>query len=169
MLDTVLYARDRFLKPGGAILPDIATMHLAGFSRVRNSCRTGLTTLFHDVHLMPVVVACPQEGAGLPFWDSVYGFDFSRVGREIRAETLASRAGRVVAIQGSAVVTSASEFKRFDLTTMAASDVEFNTDFVLRPLDSGACLPGAEVDARRCTGLGHGRRCVAQHLASTGA
>lgn len=35
MLDTVLYARDRFLKPGGAILPDIATMHIAGFSRVR--------------------------------------------------------------------------------------------------------------------------------------
>jgi protein arginine N-methyltransferase 3 len=35
MLDTVLHARDRFLKPGGAILPDIATMHIAGFSRVR--------------------------------------------------------------------------------------------------------------------------------------
>ena len=37
MLDTVLYARDRFLKPGGAILPDIATMHIAGFSRVRRA------------------------------------------------------------------------------------------------------------------------------------
>ena len=35
MLDTVLHARDRFLKPGGAVLPDVATMHLAGFSRVR--------------------------------------------------------------------------------------------------------------------------------------
>jgi hypothetical protein len=35
MLDTVLHARDRFLKPGGAMLPDVATMHLAGFSRVR--------------------------------------------------------------------------------------------------------------------------------------
>ena len=69
----------------------------------------------------------------------MYGFDFSRVGREIRAETLASRAGRVAAIQGNAVVTSATEFKRFDLTTMSASDVEFNTEFVLRPLDGGAC------------------------------
>ena len=88
---------------------------------------------------LPAFLADSQEGAGLPFWDSVYGFDFSSVGREIRAETLASRAGRVVAIQGSAVVTSASEFKRFDLMTMSASDVEFNTEFVLRPLDGGAC------------------------------
>ena len=94
------------------------------------------------------LIACLQEAAGLPFWDSVYGFDFSRVGREIRAETLASRVGRVVAIQGNAVVTSASEFKRFDLTTMSASDVEFNTDFVLRPLDGGACLLDAAVSTR---------------------
>ena len=39
MLDTVLHARDRFLKPGGAILPDVATMHIAGFSRVRPAIR----------------------------------------------------------------------------------------------------------------------------------
>ena len=68
----------------------------------------------------------------------MYGFDFSRVGREVRAETLASRAARVAAIDGSAVVTTASEFKRFDLTTMSAGDVEFNTDFVLHPIEGGA-------------------------------
>lgn len=30
MLDTVLYARDRYLKPGGLIFPDKATIHMAG-------------------------------------------------------------------------------------------------------------------------------------------
>lgn len=35
MLDTVLVARDKYLKPGGAILPDVATFFLAGFGRVR--------------------------------------------------------------------------------------------------------------------------------------
>jgi protein arginine N-methyltransferase 1 len=29
MLDSVLYARDKYLNPGGKILPDIFTMHLA--------------------------------------------------------------------------------------------------------------------------------------------
>lgn len=29
MLDSVLYARDKYLVPGGKILPDIFTMHLA--------------------------------------------------------------------------------------------------------------------------------------------
>ncbi len=32
MLDSVLCARDRFLKPGGAIMPDIAYIYLAGAS-----------------------------------------------------------------------------------------------------------------------------------------
>lgn len=35
MLDTVLVARDKYLKPGGAMLPDVATFFLAGFGRVR--------------------------------------------------------------------------------------------------------------------------------------
>lgn len=98
-----------------------------------------------------------QEGAGLPFWDDVYGFDFTRVGREVRAETLASRAARVAAIEGSAVVTTASEFKRFDLTTMSAGDVEFNTDFVLHPVEGGACGCFAHLACGAVSA-----RCVAQ-------
>ena len=98
-----------------------------------------------------------QEAAGLPFWDDVYGFDFSRVGRELRAETLASRAARVVPIAGSAVVTHGALFKRFDLTTMAASDVEFTSDFLLQPsADAPAACYGivvwfdTEFSARFC-------------------
>ena len=38
MLDTVIYARDRWLTPGGAILPDTATLHLVRAYR-RTYCR----------------------------------------------------------------------------------------------------------------------------------
>ncbi|KAH9752321.1 putative protein arginine N-methyltransferase 3 [Citrus sinensis] len=56
MLSSVLFARDQWLKPGGAILPDTATMFVAGFGR---------------------------GGTSLPFWENVYGFNMSCVGREV--------------------------------------------------------------------------------------
>ena len=52
MLQSVLHARDRFLKPGGAVLPDIATMWVAGIA---------------------------PEALGLNFWRDVHGLDMSAV------------------------------------------------------------------------------------------
>jgi hypothetical protein len=102
-----------------------------GLRRVWRCIRLGALTRRHG--------ARPQEAEGAPFWDDVYGFNFSRVAREVRAETLAGRAARVCPVAASAVITAAAEFKRFDLTTMAPSDVEFHSDFVLPVLDNGAC------------------------------
>jgi len=59
MLDTVLAARDTLLKPGGAILPDVATIHVAGFSR---------------------------NATSLPFWDDVYGFQMPVVQASLLAD-----------------------------------------------------------------------------------
>ncbi|KAL3829819.1 hypothetical protein ACJIZ3_018621 [Penstemon smallii] len=56
MLSSVLFARDRWLKPGGAVLPDTATMFVAGFGR---------------------------GGASISFWENVYGFNMSCIGREV--------------------------------------------------------------------------------------
>ena len=61
MLDTVLVARDRFLKPGGAVLPDIATIHIAGFDRAATD---------------------------FPFWDDVYGFKMPEISKQLRAGAL---------------------------------------------------------------------------------
>lgn len=82
MLDTVLLARDRFLKPGGAILPDIATFFLAGFGRA---------------------------AGGLGFWDDVYGFDMSHIGRVVTETSRASSGARVTvgARRGSALDSTA--------------------------------------------------------------
>ncbi|KAH7672044.1 [Myelin basic protein]-arginine N-methyltransferase protein [Dioscorea alata] len=56
MLTSVLYARDHWLKPGGAILPDTATIFAAGFGK---------------------------GGTSLPFWEDVYGFNMSCIGNEV--------------------------------------------------------------------------------------
>ena len=50
---TVVDARDRFLKPGGLVLPNVATVHLA---------------LLSDQ---------PRYDRSVTFWEDVYGFDFS--------------------------------------------------------------------------------------------
>jgi protein arginine N-methyltransferase 3 len=57
MLDSVLLARDRFLKPGGAILPDVANIYVALGSR---------------------------EAEGLSFWSNIYDIDMSLVARSLR-------------------------------------------------------------------------------------
>jgi hypothetical protein len=91
-----------------------------------------------------------QAAVGAPFWDDVYGFNFSRVGREVRSETLSSRAARVIPVESASVITNSAEFKRFDLTTMAATDVEFTSDFVLHPNAEGARVHAAGARAAAC-------------------
>ncbi|XWS57037.1 hypothetical protein CRYUN_Cryun09bG0137100 [Craigia yunnanensis] len=53
---SVLFARDRWLKPGGAILPDTATIFVARFGK---------------------------GGTSLPFWGHVYDFNMSSIGKEV--------------------------------------------------------------------------------------
>jgi hypothetical protein len=53
MLPSVVDARDRFMKPGGLVLPNVATVHMA---------------LLSDQ---------PRYDAAATFWEDVYGFDFS--------------------------------------------------------------------------------------------
>ena len=53
MLDTVLLARDKYLKPGGLIFPDQATMYLAA------------------------IEDSDYKEEKINFWDNVYGFDYS--------------------------------------------------------------------------------------------
>ncbi len=53
MLATVLYCRDKWLRPGGLILPDKATMYVCGIEDEEYR----------------------QEK--INYWDNVYGFDFT--------------------------------------------------------------------------------------------
>lgn len=69
MLDTVLDARDRYLKPGGLIFPDNAKLYVAAiedqdYKDEKINCRC----------MFLVVLLLVQSPL---VWDNVYGFDYS--------------------------------------------------------------------------------------------
>ncbi|KAG7576937.1 Protein arginine N-methyltransferase [Arabidopsis thaliana x Arabidopsis arenosa] len=117
MLSSVLYARDRWLKPGGAILPDTATMFVAGFGK-------GATSL--------------------PFWEDVYGFDMSSIGKEILEDT--ARLPIVDVIEERDLVTQPALLQTFDLATMKPDEVDFTATATLEPTES-------EAKTRLCHGV----------------
>ncbi|CAI7802858.1 unnamed protein product [Closterium sp. NIES-54] len=104
MLPSVLHARDTWLKPGGALLPDTASMHVAGFG----------------------------EGAtSVGFWRDVYGFSMASVAREIEDE--AARTPLIQEVKACDIVTSTATIKHFDLCTVAVPDLDFTSEFCITP------------------------------------
>ena len=102
MFDSVIDARDRLLKPGGAVLPDRAALYVAG------------------------------GGAGsssLPFWKDVYGFDFTAIGDQVLEESV--RVGVVTSVQNADIVTSTAQVHAYDLMTLRKEDVGFVSEFCL--------------------------------------
>lgn len=102
MISSVLFARDRWLKPGGALLPDTATMFVAGFGR---------------------------GGTSLPFWENVYGFNMSCIGQEIVEG--ASRFPIIDIIDSSSIITTQEVLQTFDLVTMQTKDMDFTAEVEL--------------------------------------
>jgi protein arginine N-methyltransferase 3 len=98
----VLHARDRWLKPGGAILPDTAHMYVAGFGK---------------------------GGTSLPFWEDVYGFDMQFVGQEVVHD--ATQMPIIDVVDRKDVVTNSCLVQSFDLVTMKTEDVDFTSEFHL--------------------------------------
>ncbi|XWS08254.1 hypothetical protein CRYUN_Cryun41cG0064000 [Craigia yunnanensis] len=96
MLNSVLFARDRWLKPGGAILPDTATIFVAGFGK---------------------------GGTSLPFWENVYGFNMSSIGKEVVED--AAKFPIIDIINHHDLVTNSAVLQSFDLATMKPDEVDF--------------------------------------------
>lgn len=94
----------RFLKPGGAVLPDLATLHVAGGG---------------------------AGAGGLAFWDDVYGFDMSPVAAALQQAAL--RDAVVAPVRAEDLVTPSMPLRSFDLATMAPGDADFTADFRLQP------------------------------------
>ncbi|XP_031110661.1 probable protein arginine N-methyltransferase 3 [Ipomoea triloba] len=126
MLSSVLLARDKWLKPGGAILPDTATMFVAGFGR---------------------------GGTGITFWDNVYGFNMSCIGKELAEE--ASRFPIVDIVDSSDVVTSTAVLQAFDLVTMKTEEMDFTAIVELEPKNGGSLdsTPESKPKTTWCYGL----------------
>ncbi|KAF8460381.1 S-adenosyl-L-methionine-dependent methyltransferase [Kalaharituber pfeilii] len=101
MLDTVLYARDRYLAPGGLIFPDRATIHMAAIEDGEYK----------------------EEKIG--FWDNVYGFDFSPLKDTALSEPL------VDTVDFKAVVTDPVAVFPIDLYTVQPPELAFSVPFTL--------------------------------------
>ncbi|OBZ67183.1 Protein arginine N-methyltransferase 1 [Grifola frondosa] len=101
MLDTVLLARDRYLKPGGLIFPDVATLYLAAIEDM------------------------DYKEEKINFWDNVYGFDYSCI------KDIALREPLVDTVELKAVVTDPCMIKHINLLTAKKEDLAFTAPFSL--------------------------------------
>lgn len=105
MLDTVLVARDMYLKEGGLIFPDKASIHLA---------------LIEDEE---------YKNEKIEFWEDpmqLYGFDYSPFKKIAMSEPL------VDVVDNGSVVTSHYELIEFDLNTVKIEDLAFVRNFKVK-------------------------------------
>lgn len=101
MLDTVLYARDKWLVPGGVILPDKTSLYLCAIEDAEYK----------------------QEKIG--YWDSVYGFDMSVIKKQAMLEPL------VDSVDPEQIVTNACVLKTIDISNMQQAETTFSAPFRL--------------------------------------
>jgi len=102
MLDTVLYARDKWLKPGGIMLPDKASLYVCAIEDEE------------------------YKAEKIDFWDNVYGFDMSVIKDIAITEPL------VDVVEAKAVVTDAKSVLALDLLTCTVKDLAWESDFELK-------------------------------------
>ncbi|XP_011298245.1 protein arginine N-methyltransferase 1 [Fopius arisanus] len=101
MLDTVIYARDHYLKPGGKLLPNRCTLTLVG---------SGDTKRYVDL---------------VDYWSNVYGFKMSCMKEKVVKEP------SIEVCSAKDIVTSVSIIRNFDLFTVDTSCMDFTTEFEL--------------------------------------
>ncbi|KAH3900642.1 probable HNRNP arginine N-methyltransferase [Saccharomycodes ludwigii] len=101
MMDTVLYARDKYLVEGGLIFPDKCSIHVAGLEDSQ------------------------YKEQKLGYWENVYGFDYSPFIPLVKKEPL------VDTVQNSAVNTTRCKLIEFDLNTVKIEDLAFESEFKL--------------------------------------
>ncbi|KAI0136505.1 HNRNP arginine N-methyltransferase [Xylariales sp. AK1849] len=101
MLDTVLYARDKYLAPGGLIYPDKATIFACGIEDGE------------------------YKDEKIGFWDNVYGFDYTPLKETALAEPL------VDTVEVKAAVTDPVPILSLDLYHCSVDDLAFTANFKL--------------------------------------
>nr|NVI69693.1 arginine methyltransferase 1 [Cucujiformia] len=101
MLDTVLFARDKWLKPDGLLFPDRCSLFV---------------TAIEDRQ---------YKDEKINWWDDVYGFDMSSIRKIAISEPL------VDVVDPKQVVTNSCLLKEVDLYTVTKEDLEFSSPFHL--------------------------------------
>ncbi|XP_031561325.1 protein arginine N-methyltransferase 1-like [Actinia tenebrosa] len=99
MLDTVLFARDKWLAPGGLLFPDKASLYICAIEDRQ------------------------YKEEKIFWWDRVYGFDMSSVRKVAIQEPL------VDVVEPKQVVTNSCLLKEVDLHTVKKEDLDFIAPF----------------------------------------
>jgi len=123
MLNTVIYARDRWLKPGGVLLPDKASLYIAG------------------------IEDADYKNEKVEFWNNVYGFDMSCI------KQIAYREPLVDTVEGAAQVTTACCFLTIDINTVKAEDLTFKRNWSFKATRNDymhAFIAWFDVDFTKC-------------------
>lgn len=120
MLDTVLYARDRYLAKDGLIFPDKATIFVAGiedgdYKEEKIGCMSNLA-------LPPFSDFTADQTA---VWDNVYGFNYTPLKETALSEPL------VDTVEMKAVVTDPTPVLTLNLYECKPSDLAFSCPFDL--------------------------------------
>ena len=102
MLDTVLYARDKWLTPEGLIFPDTCSLHLLAIEDGE------------------------YRHEKIDWWRNVYGFNMDCIGRIAMLEPL------VDIVSPDQVCTQPCHLQSFNLKTMKKEDAAFTADFRLK-------------------------------------
>lgn len=101
MLNTVIYARDKWLVEGGLIFPDRATLYVCAIEDRQ------------------------YKNEKINWWDSVYGFDMSCIREVAVSEPL------VDVVNPKQVVTNSCLIKEVDIYTITLDDLTFSSPFSL--------------------------------------
>lgn len=101
MLDTVLFARDKWLKPDGMLFPDRCTLFICGIEDRQ------------------------YKDEKINWWDDVYGFNMSCIRKVAISEPL------VDVVDAKQVVTNSCLLKEVDLYTVKKEELNFESKFHL--------------------------------------
>lgn len=101
MLNTVLYARDRYLAPNGLIFPDKAIMYISAIEDAQ------------------------YKEEKINFWEDVYGFDMSNI------RDLAIKEPLVDVVEADSVVSTTCSIKEIDILSVKVEDLTFTAPFTI--------------------------------------
>lgn len=109
MLDTVIWARDKWLVPGGLIFPDKATLYLCA------------------------IEDADYKEDKINFWDKVYGFNMSCI------KEMALREPLVDTVDQNMLISNAVPILKVDITTVKKEELNFVCPFKLTAARNDYC------------------------------
>ncbi|KAF4802053.1 Protein arginine N-methyltransferase 3 [Turdus rufiventris] len=109
MLDSVIYAKDKYLTEGGSVYPDLCTISLVAVGDMNK-------------HMDKLL-----------FWEDVYGFDMSCMKKAVIPEAV------VEVLDPNTLISTASVIKHIDCNTASPPDLEFSSVFTLSITMSTQC------------------------------